>query len=113
MTPAALIGFVVCFVVGPALCAGLMRLPATLPSLIGLALAILAATMAALRLQSGGAALVSLGLMWLAWVLAVSMAALALNRRATDARLRRWITIGALLATTLPWFGLATADLMV
>ena len=36
----------------------------------------------------------------------------ALYRRLEGRRARRWITVIAILATTLPWFGLATARLM-
>ena len=64
-------------------------------------------------LQNTGAALVSLGLMWLSWVLAVAMVALTLHRHAGHAAPRRGVTIAGLLATPLPWFGLATARMMM
>ena len=65
-----------------------------------------------LQAQAGGTGLVSLGSLWLAWISAVAMVAMALRRLAPTVSVRRWLTIGALLATTLPWFGLATAQLM-
>lgn len=108
--PALILGFLASFIAGPLLCALLLRLPPALWALLMLAAALGLATLGALRWQGERAAL-SLGCLWLAWVLAVAMLALALLRRLPDRR--RWVTVSALLATTLPWFGLATARLMV
>lgn len=110
LSPVLLWGFVACFGLGPALCALLLRLPPALPALLMLAAALALAMAGALRWQ-GERALASLGCLWLGWVLAVAMLALALLRRAPERR--RWVTVAALLATTLPWFGLATARAMV
>ncbi|WP_425101579.1 hypothetical protein [Tropicibacter sp. S64] len=107
--------FVIIFVAGPLLCALLLRLPTRLSLLIGLGLASIVCVMLALMLQSLGPMrmLSSLILLWLAWVLAVAMTGHAVLRRLTAPRARRLVTIVALLSTTLPWFGLATARLMV
>ena len=104
--------FVASFIFGPLLCALALSLPARPLSLLVLGAGVVAAVSAALRLQQGSA-VPSLIALWLAWVLAVSMVALALSRRLSAPRARRWLTVIALLTTTLPWFGLATARLMV
>ncbi|MDJ0822024.1 MAG: hypothetical protein QNJ09_09495 [Paracoccaceae bacterium] len=111
-----LIAFVVNFAGGPALCALLLRLPTRLWVLILLALGVIAAAAVAIWLQprTGPTSLMgSLLTLWLAWVLAVALMAQALRRRIAHPVPRRWVTIIALLATTLPWFGLATARMMV
>lgn len=114
MTQPVIIAFLVTFVAGPALCALLLRLPSRVWSLGLLAIGVTVSGLGALRLQITGApAHVSLLLLWLAWVLGVAMMALALRTRIRNYRARRWLSVLALLATTLPWFGLATARLMV
>ncbi len=114
MTQTTFLAFVATFVVGPLLCAAAMALPGRLAPLIGLAIGVVAAVTLALRwqLQGGPAQLWSLVALWLAWVLAVAMVARALQSRLDTPRARRILTILALLATTLPWFGLATARMM-
>ncbi|MFW2542698.1 hypothetical protein ACN2XU_08660 [Primorskyibacter sp. 2E107] len=109
------LAFVLIFGAGPLLCALLLRLPTRLSVLIGLGLAAIFCVTLALMLQSLGPMrmLSSLILLWLAWVLAVAMTGHAFLRRLTGLRARRWVTTIALLTTTLPWFGLATARLMV
>lgn len=113
MTLAAILAFVICFVLGPSLCWQIMRLPQKGPVLLALAALGIATLLAGLRLQAAALGLAALGLMWLAWVLTVSILALALMRRFPEPARKRWITTAALLATTLPWFGLATAEMMV
>ncbi len=107
--------FVVTFIGGPLICALILRLPAKPPTLIVLGVGVVGAVMLALRMQQMGAdwAVGSLVALWLAWVLAVGMVALAVRRHMTGPRASRWLTVIALLTTTLPWFGLATARLMV
>lgn len=111
MTGATLIAFVLSFVAGPLLCAAAIRLPERTSSVAALALAMVAVTAFGLSRQGSNPPL-SLTAMWLGWVLAVAMVALALRRRISQPGPRRLILIIALLATTLPWFGLATARLM-
>ncbi len=103
--------FLVTFVAGPLLCAGLLRLPSTLRVLAGLAMAVVVGMGAALWLEPR-APLPSRLRRWAGWVTAVAMVGHALYRRLEGRRARRWITVIAILATTLPWFGLATARLM-
>ncbi|MCR8549068.1 hypothetical protein M4578_14615 [Salipiger sp. P9] len=109
MTREAFVLFTLCFVAGPLLFALLMRFGQSLTLLLALALGVVSAVLLALLLQDRGALLVSLGMLWLAWVLAVAMVALTLRRRLPPSVPRRWVIIAGLLATTLPWFGLATA----
>lgn len=112
MDQAPQIAFTVTFVLGPLLCAALLQLPSRLWTLIALALGMVGSTLYALRLMGQDPARALLAL-WLGWVLAVAMVAVAIRRRITAPRARRWVTVFALLATTLPWFGLATARMMV
>jgi hypothetical protein len=100
--------FVAIFAIGPALCAGLMRLPARKNALMALAMLVITATFAAQGL-TGISPLGTLGALWIGWICGVAMFALALSRRFYHPQAQRWITILALMATTLPWFGLATA----
>jgi hypothetical protein len=110
MTQAAVIGFAVSFVAGPVLCALLLRLRSSVAVLLALAAGVLVSMACALWLEAR-APLTALALMWLGWILALAMVGHALYRRATPGT-RRWITLGAILATPLPWFGLAAAQLM-
>ncbi len=110
----SLVAFGVTFVVGPVLCAVLLRLPAGLRTMATIGVALVAAIWAAHHFQTSSAngAVEALAAMWLAWVLGVSMVGLALLHRIDHPRVRRGITLTAILATTLPWFGLATAQMM-
>ncbi|EPX83069.1 hypothetical protein Salmuc_02867 [Salipiger mucosus DSM 16094] len=45
-------------------------------------------------------------------MLALALVALALRRRIAASAPRRWIAVAGLLATPLPWFGLAYARMM-
>ncbi|SMX26476.1 hypothetical protein TRP8649_00555 [Pelagimonas phthalicica] len=109
-----LIAFGMTFVVGPVLAALLLRMPPRVWVIALLAVGVVGATFVAnwLTSQSQMSPYASLAAMWLAWVLAVSMVGLALRKRIENPRLRRWVTLVTLLATTLPWFGLATAQII-
>lgn len=115
MDTPTLIAFAITFVGGPIICAALLQLPARLWSIGGLAFLVGLAIVAANQMQkaSDTVSYRPLAALWLAWVLGVAMVALALHRRITARNIRRWITLTAILATTLPWFGLATAQMMV
>ena len=106
-----LIAFLVAFVAGPLLVALLLRLPATLTVLVILSLAVICAAALAVLMQ-GRAPLGSLISFWFGWVLAVAMVAQALRRRLPGRTPNRLTLLGALLAAPLPWFGLATAQMM-
>lgn len=113
MTRETLILFILCFVAGPLLFALLMRFGRSMTLLLTLALSVVIAVLAALLLQAQDLLLLSLALMWLAWVLAMAMTAVALQRRIEAPAVQRWIMIAGMLATTLPWFGLAAARTMI
>lgn len=108
---AALTGFAFAFVAGPLIALALLRLPPRLPVLTLQAAGVFAAMIAALILQ-GRSATGTLAALWLGWVLAVALVAQALRRRLPGPHIRRWTALGAALAAPLPWFGLATAQLM-
>ncbi|ASP19550.1 hypothetical protein ANTHELSMS3_00833 [Antarctobacter heliothermus] len=109
----ALIAFVVAFVAGPLVVAALLRLSATLPVLVALSLTVIGAAALAVVFQ-GRSPLTSLIFFWFGWVVAVAVAmvAQALRRRLPGRTTRRLTLLGALLAAPLPWFGLATAQMM-
>ncbi|MFY0624057.1 MAG: hypothetical protein JXQ89_20425 [Pelagimonas sp.] len=108
MNQTVVLTFIAIFAIGPALCAVLMRLPARKNALMALAMMVVAATFAALWLN-GVSPLATLSALWMGWICGVAMFALALCRRFYHPQTQRGITIMALMATTLPWFGLATA----
>ncbi|SPF81241.1 hypothetical protein [Pseudoprimorskyibacter insulae] len=119
MSAAILTAFAVTFLAGPAIFAALMRLEPGLFRLTALALLALLAGASGMGLRTHEASwlpvtpeVATLLLLWLSWVIAVALVAMALRWRITQARPRRTITVLGLLATTLPWFGLATARLM-
>ena len=92
MASPVIAAFVVTFVGGPLLCALLLRLPATLGTLIALGLLVVVTSTGALTAE-GRMPLASLLMMWLGWVAACAMVAHALRRRITALRPRRWITV--------------------
>lgn len=110
MTHETLAAFILSFGAGPNLFAILMRLG---PGILApVALVVVMAAGGALWLQIHGSLIGSLIALWLAWVLAVALVVMALRRRIGAGRARRWVTTLGLLTTTLPWFGLATAQMM-
>jgi hypothetical protein len=112
MANPALTVFLVAFVAGPLLAALLLRLPSRVPVLLAFSGGVFLTMGAALVLQ-GRSTLGSMFALWLGWVLAVVMMAHAFRRRMPSAFSRRWTAVGALLASALPWFGLAVAQMMV
>jgi hypothetical protein len=111
MTSAALIGFAITFILGPLICVGLLKLRSSVPVLLMLALEVVAVMALALYLRDR-MPIPSLVFLWLGWVTAVAMLAHAFRRKLPGAEARRWITVIAALATTLPWFGLSVALMM-
>ncbi|MEQ5871968.1 hypothetical protein J4E08_19000 [Sagittula sp. NFXS13] len=111
MTASVLTAFALSFFGGPLLCALLLRVRSTLIVLFALATVVVGSMAIALWVETG-APLLSLALMWVGWVSACAMVGHAFLRRLAGPRIRRWITVVTILATTLPWFGLATARLM-
>ncbi|MGR3273273.1 hypothetical protein DU478_03805 [Thalassococcus profundi] len=111
MTDSQLWAFAVTFLAGPFIYLMLVRAQTPLV-LLPLALATLGSTGAAFAL-SKSQLIWSLGSLWLAWVLTVTLLVLALKQRLTQPRAWRACFVIGLLATTLPWFGLAAAQMMV
>ena len=106
-----LFAFVACFVAGPLIYSALVRV-AAVPGAIGaLCVAGIASVVSAFALRQPMPGL-SLTCLWLAWVLVISLFVLTLRRRLTSVKVWRASFVTGLFATTLPWFGLATAQLV-
>lgn len=56
--------------------------------------------------------LVCLFAIWLAWIGILALGAQVLRAREPGLRMRRWTGVIGAVGTTVPWFGLASADLM-
>ena len=112
MRVSPIIAFLLSVVAVPAICALLLRLPPHPATSASLGLGAALATAGALALLARSGALPARALIWLGWLLAVAMAAQALRGRMPGPRARRALTVAALIATTVPWFGLATAEMM-
>lgn len=111
MPDPALTVFGLSFVAGPVIVAMLLRLLPRLGVLIMLSGAVICASALAVWLQTR-APLGALAAFWTGWLVAVAMVAQALRRRMPGPRLHRLTLLGALFAAPLPWFGLATAQMM-
>ncbi len=105
------LAFAAAFGAGPAIYAVLLRLTPHRLTLLLLGGGVAVAIVAAFALL-GQRPIVSLLSLWLAWVFAISLLVLALRRRALLPRTLRTSFVTGLLATTLPWFGLATARMV-
>lgn len=105
------IAFGAAFGAGPAIYAVLQRLTPHRLTLLLLGGCVAVGIVAAFAFL-GQRPVVSLLCLWLAWVCAISLLVLALRRRALSPRTRRTSFVTGLLATTLPWFGLATARMV-
>ena len=119
MTPLVTI-FLAVFVAGPLAFLLLLRLAPSKRRSIGLVCLVVGSTgmSASLRYLSGGwgqdafYTLAGIGFIWVAWIAVIVF--LAQRFRQLDNRLlmRRWTAIIGALATTVPWFGLASARMM-
>ena len=49
---------------------------------------------------------------WFAWIGVLAFVALSLRRKDPSIRMRHWTAITGALCTTVPWFGLASANLV-
>ena len=111
MNTASLIAFGMCFCVGPMIYALLVRAPAQGRTFVPLAIAVVASITGALVLRQISPVW-SLGGLWLAWVLVLSLFVLGLQRRLRSRSAWRVTFVMGLLATTMPWYGLATARMV-
>ncbi len=112
--------FLVFFVGGPMIFRTLIRATPTSNALRFLAvLTILCAVIGLILRYSftdGGMGLwlsgFSVLLFWMAWIGVLAYTAQILRRSDQSARMRRWTAIIGALGTTVPWFGLASANLI-
>ena len=56
--------------------------------------------------------LLVIGLIWLAWIAVLAFAAQAVRRTDRSLRMRRLTGVIGALGTTMPWFGLAAANML-
>ncbi|MHA6326946.1 hypothetical protein [Roseivivax sp. CAU 1753] len=111
MTSPILMAFAISFAVGPLLFLALTAPAATTPLLAALAVGTLAMALLGTTL-SPAAPLVGLACLWLAWISAVAFVTHTVRRIWDRTGDRGWIRVTGALATTVPWFGLATAQML-
>lgn len=113
--------FLVFFVGGPMIFRAMTKAPPTTVSLRLLAILTISCAVAGLSLRyafadGGGMSLwltgLSVLLIWMAWIGVLAFAAQTLRRNDPSRRMRRWTGIIGALGTTVPWFGLASANLI-
>ena len=113
--------FLVIFGVGPAVFLGLCRLSPDTRGVASLWLIAAGATGLAFAVKSGALAfglgptaqaLVPLTALWMAWIAVLALCMLVLRARVQDAATLRWAHAIGAMATTLPWFGLYTAQMV-
>ncbi|MFZ5963159.1 hypothetical protein ACOXXX_09430 [Thalassococcus sp. BH17M4-6] len=107
-----LLAFAASFVIGPVTYATLLRATPRGTAFGLLAAGTVAAVLGAFALRQP-APVASLACLWFAWVLAITLFVLALRRRLGTSPAWRPSFVTGLLATTLPWFGLATAQMVM
>ncbi|SHM58798.1 hypothetical protein SAMN05443432_109150 [Roseovarius litoreus] len=113
--------FLLIFGVGPALFIGLCRLSPDMRGVASLWVLAGGCTGLAFAVKSGAVtpglgataqALVPLAALWLAWIAVLALCMLAIRARVQDAATLRWAHAIGAMATTLPWFGLYTAQMV-
>lgn len=62
--------------------------------------------------QDIGLTVVSIALIWFAWIGVLAFGAQALRQADGGLRMRRWTGVLGAAGTTMPWFGLASANLV-
>jgi hypothetical protein len=121
MMPALWIIFAMAFIVGPVL---FLRLLRSRPSktqffkLGGIGFGATAGSFA-VRYSSQStdenavSTIAVVGLIWLAWIAILAFVAQILRQQDPHSRRRRWTAVIGAVATTIPWFGLASARMMI
>ncbi len=121
MTFALVCVFVVFFVGGPLIFRGLTRNPPTARRLRRLVLLTAGFVAVGLIIRFGLPDLwgqnlwVTTGgivLIWFGWIGVLAFVALALRQNDPSVKMRRWTAIIGAMGTTVPWFGLASANMM-
>jgi hypothetical protein len=113
--------FVIFFVGGPLIFRALMQADPTALTLRVLGLVTAACALGGVVLRYGsspslgddliltGAAILTA---WFAWIGILAFGAQMLRRADDGAQIRRWTAVLGALGTTVPWFGLASADMV-
>ena len=113
--------FLLFFVGGPIMFRALTKAPPSRNGmrLLGVSAGVFAIAGLALRYGTperwGQDVLVSVAgilLIWFAWVCVLAFGAQALRRADPGKRMRRWSGVIGALGTTVPWFGLASANMV-
>jgi hypothetical protein len=120
MTPLVII-FVAVFVVGPLAFLLFLRLAPSKRRSIGLVCLVVGSTgmSASLRYLSGGwgqdafYTLAGSGCIWVAWIAVIVFLVQRFCQLDNRPLMRRWTAIIGALATTVPWFGLVSARMMI
>ncbi|MEL7131679.1 MAG: hypothetical protein AAGK77_04630 [Pseudomonadota bacterium] len=111
-----LILFLLAFVIGPAAFFVLDRRGGRHWPLALLAAVLVAAAVILSNVDAVGSEvaqeLLSVLLIWVAWVLVMVLAARALRRILARTQGERWVRVLGALGTTLPWFGFAVSQWM-
>lgn len=118
--PSLVIIYVTVFIVGPATFLGLLRASPSKKNFVGLGCIVAGSTAMSfiLRYLSGGwgqdvaITLFGIGLIWLAWIAILAFVAQTFRQQDARKTMRRWTAVIGALATTIPWFGLASARMM-
>jgi len=111
--------FLVCFVVGPLLFRAATQHDPSQAQLRGIAWMTIALSVAAMAVRNGlvpqwGSNLVlsisGVFLIWLAWIGILAFGTQTLRRVDSSLCMKRWSGVAGAMCTTVPWFGLASAD---
>ena len=114
-----LILFTMAFVIGPAIFLVLARYDGRLwPLALSASFLVLGSLMLRTDINLTLSAapvpiLASLVMMWIAWILVLVLVIRAVRQSFPSRRARRWSRALGAMPTTIPWFGFATAQMMV
>jgi hypothetical protein len=112
--------FALVFVAGPYCYVSLLRRAPSRRQFVGLGFITGGATALgfALRYLADGwgqdmlVTVAGIGAIWLAWIAILAFVAQTFRKHDAGANVRRWTMVIGALATTIPWFGLASARMM-
>lgn len=113
-----LVLFIMAFVIGPALFFALDRVagrhwPLALVAAVLILASFVLRSAAKLTFEFDVVrTFLSVMFIWLAWVLVMVLAARALRHVASSPRAKRLVRVAGAMATTVPWFGFAAAQMM-
>lgn len=107
-----LFAYAVMFIIGPILMLVLVRAQSGRKSHLLAGTVVVALIGGAVAGQNGGFELVSLAMMWLAWVVLIAMCVLAVQSRYISNDIRKWSAAIGAMATVIPGLGLTLAIMM-